>query len=287
MTLPHNSRCAESISRRTRRRVCSDKLPSASAIPACGVCSGSVTGPMLPGQPIPAIQPVPARPSAQKCTARALCSAPRVRTADIGRASLPHADHGGAPRAQQLGAGPSDAATGAGDNNDRTTPIHGTRVATRLCCSGLQPHNGETASVRAMRHPHRFSSSPQTWEAVTTPPREPCRNRPPPCCRRRRSAGSTRWTQWARRGRAVRRIDVVGTQQTPWLYEFFDNSLVRWHWFAAASKQLRRGLEWSSPAAAARRLRTRADPNHDALPSLGLSCVQQNRRLPDVGGCCS
>jgi len=153
LTLPHNSRCAESISRRTRRRVCSDKLPSASAIPACGVCSGSVTGPMLPGQPIPAIQPVPARPSAQKCTARALCSAPRVRTADIGRASRPHADHGGAPRAQQLGAGPSDAATGAGDNNDRTTPIHGTRVATRLCCSGLQPHNGETASVRAMRHP--------------------------------------------------------------------------------------------------------------------------------------
>lgn len=88
MTLLHNSRCAESISRRTRRRVCSDKSPSASAIPACGVCSDSVTGPMLPGQPIPAIQPVPARPSAQKCTARALCSAPRVRTADIGRGSL-------------------------------------------------------------------------------------------------------------------------------------------------------------------------------------------------------
>ncbi len=38
-------------------------------------------------------------------------------------------------------------------------------------------------------------------------------------------------------GPLFRRIYVVNVQQTPWLYEYFYNSLLRWHWFAASSKR--------------------------------------------------
>lgn len=39
-------------------------------------------------------------------------------------------------------------------------------------------------------------------------------------------------------GPLFRRIYVVNVQSTPWLYEFFYSSLVRWHWFAASSKRV-------------------------------------------------
>ncbi|MEO6879703.1 MAG: wax ester/triacylglycerol synthase domain-containing protein [Mycobacteriaceae bacterium] len=39
-------------------------------------------------------------------------------------------------------------------------------------------------------------------------------------------------------GPLFRRIYVVNVQSTPWLYEFFYASLVRWHWFAASSKHV-------------------------------------------------
>lgn len=39
-------------------------------------------------------------------------------------------------------------------------------------------------------------------------------------------------------GPVFRRIYVVNVQSTPWLYEFFYASLVRWHWFAASSKRV-------------------------------------------------
>jgi len=39
-------------------------------------------------------------------------------------------------------------------------------------------------------------------------------------------------------GPLFRRIYVVNVQSTPWLYEFFYRSLVRWHWFAASSKRV-------------------------------------------------
>lgn len=39
-------------------------------------------------------------------------------------------------------------------------------------------------------------------------------------------------------GPLFRRIYVVNVQRTPWLYEYFYNSLLRWHWFAASSKRV-------------------------------------------------
>jgi len=38
-------------------------------------------------------------------------------------------------------------------------------------------------------------------------------------------------------GPLFRRIYVVNVQQTPWLYEFFYRSLLRWRWFASSSKR--------------------------------------------------
>jgi len=69
LTLVHSSRCAESISRRARRRVCSDKSPSASAIPACGVCSGSGTGPCYPASRFQRFNRVPLDRARKRCKA--------------------------------------------------------------------------------------------------------------------------------------------------------------------------------------------------------------------------
>jgi len=164
LTLLHNSRCAESISRRTRRRVCSDKSPSASAIPACGVCSGSVTGPMLPGQPIPAIQPVPARPSAQKCTARALRSAPPLGipypepATGVGN-PVPRRVLG--PQLDCCGQWPGSAlgASASLDGRGLLTPLHGGGALGAASC-GADPDHADSAcwaaaAAAAQRITHR------------------------------------------------------------------------------------------------------------------------------------